>query len=458
MKLKASSTIFISALLTITSCETERTVQSIEEFNKSYLRINLEQNIKSVIPSSNGNMSEKFLYRQLYEPLFEHNHQKKAIPVLVDHLFLDSTINTYSFSLKKNHRFSDGKTLTTEHIRQCFERLFSNVSANENIDLLKKNIVGYGHKASNKPNDDPTSIPYGIKFIDDLTFTLITVTMDNQILNKLTGEEFCIYKGLPSGDKLGTGPFQIDNSNEDIKFDLKRNPYYGLKLKDNAISGINIRFIKNKNTLSDEFLNGSIDLIFYSSYNKKISGLEQVSSQKYGLKKKIEQDSATLQYFTCYNFTDLTELDIFSESLRLDSSLRINSNPISLEHPQDSLTYSHVLPIVNNTRHNYTEWISNANTQLDGKMRLFSKERSGINPNEKYIVINESRLKMAMDKPDQNTLKLLFNKSQENVSTLMVLSYQHDLIIFNENLNGFTKYGNWSKDVKKLTFSKPKLY
>lgn len=450
---------YFTALIILSACGREENVRTTSELSKTYLNINLDKNIRSLIPSSNGNKSEKFLYKQLYEPLISQNDDDKPVNQLIDQISVDSAINKYTFSLKNDHKFSDGEQLTTKDIRKCFLRLFTNSSINENILSFKRNIIGYDDFERSKLSGGQQEIlPSGITFINNFTFSLTTKIIDPDILKKLSIEAFYIFKLLDSGNTLGTGPFAIDYSNDDINVTLKRNPYYKSNNTKNLISGINIRFIKNKDALIDEFLNESIDVIYYSASRQDIPYLDTLLSQKYSFKNYIEQDSATLQYLTFHNFTNTNIIDLLMGELALDSTLTIYSKKLIVEPKKDSSHSFYEFPLINKTNKDHSQLIDYVNTRPGGKLRLSFKETSEVNLNESYLVINESHLKMTTIKPEKNTLKLLLSNSPEEVSALSVLKHQNDMIIFNENLNGFTQFGHWSYDIKKLTFSQPKVF
>ena len=450
---------YIGTLIILSACGKDKKAQFTSELNKTYLKINLDKNIRSLIPTSNGNESEKFLYKQLYEPLFSQNNDGKSMNQLIEQVSVDSAKNTYTFSLKKDHKFSDGQQLTTKDIRKCFLRLFRNSSTNENIISFKRNIVGYdNYQRAKLSNDQQEILPLGIKILNDFTFSLTTNIIDPNLLNKLRNEEFYVFKLLASGNTMGSAPFAVDYSNDDINFNLKRNPYYKLSSAENAISGINIRFIKNKDALVDEFFNESIDVIYYSIFHQGIPYLNSLLSQKYGFKNHTEQDSATLYYLTFHNFTNSNEIDLVIRELALDSTLTIYSKNFINQLREDSSHTFYKFPVINKANQHHSPLLDYFTGTQSGKLRLSLKETSEVNLNESYLVIHEHHLKMSAIKPEKNTLELLLNNSRNNTAALTVLKYQHDMIIFNDHLNGFTQYGHWSDDIKNLTFTQPKVF
>ena len=139
--------------------------------------------------------------------------------------------------------------------------------------------------------------------------------------------------------------------------------------------------------------------------------------------------------------------------------MTIYSKNLILGSNRDSSQRFYEYPVINKTREDHLgllDYVINA-PQVE-KFKLSLKETSEVNLNDSYIVINENHLKMTSMKPEENTLKLLLGNSSKNATALTVLKYQHDMIIFNENLNGFTPYGNWSNDIKNLTFSQPTAF
>ncbi|MGK0291454.1 MAG: hypothetical protein ACI86H_002922, partial [bacterium] len=171
-----------------------------------------------------------------------------------------------------------------------------------------------------------------------------------------------------------------------------------------------------------------------------------------------EQDSATLQYITFHNFNNTTEINLLINELDLDSTLTVYSKDLTHAPNNGSSRSYYDIPVINETRQDHLVLFDYLKVPKVEKSQLSLEETSEVNLNESYIVINEDHLKMTSMKPEENTLKLLLGNSSKNPMALTVLKYQHDMIIFNQNLNGFTQYGNWSNDIENLTFSQPKKF
>jgi hypothetical protein len=93
--------LFLELSSSLISCNTMQSGALAVNQTETYLTINLERNIRSLIPASNGNRSEKFLYNQLYEPLLCKKDDGSIDYILIQNVSLDSSSNTYTFSLLK---------------------------------------------------------------------------------------------------------------------------------------------------------------------------------------------------------------------------------------------------------------------------------------------------------------------------------------------------------------------
>jgi hypothetical protein len=333
-----------------------------------------------------------------------------------------------------------------------------NNSKNAEINSFVNNIRGYSEYSKRKSEFKQNDLPIGIKILDHVKFSLTIINADDSLLDKLSSDSFYIFRITESERIFGTGPFEIDYSNGDIIYELRKNIFYNIDVQENSFSGLNIRFIKNKSALINEFLNESIDIVHYKSFNESVVELDSLISKTYGLKNIVTQDSTTVQYLTFHNFKNSHTVDLILNQVELDRSLNYKISNEKHNGKKGTLTSSDIIPVINNTTHNYTEWLQVGNTKFASKLNLLLKDKLNINLIDEYIVINECRIKMKGEKPDQNILRIIFRSSERNISALAIINYQHDLIIFSQNITGFKNYGNWIEDIKGLTYSQPLAY
>ena len=121
-----------------------------------------------------------------------------------------------------------------------------NNSKNAEINSFVNNIRGYSEYSKRKSEFKQNDLPIGIKILDHVKFSLTIINADDSLLDKLSSDSFYIFRITESERIFGTGPFEIDYSNGDIIYELRKNIFYNIDVQENSFSGLNIRFIKNK--------------------------------------------------------------------------------------------------------------------------------------------------------------------------------------------------------------------
>ncbi|MEQ6121337.1 ABC transporter substrate-binding protein [Reichenbachiella sp. MALMAid0571] len=407
-----------------------------------------------------SNNSELFIDNQLFEGLFQKNSNNEVVPQLIKEYSLDTLNKTYYFTLNKNKKWSDGSRVTTNDIYNCFKSIIEEANSDKLIQFFSKNL-----NASSKFRRELN----GFKIIDDITFS-IQVNEQENFLQTLTDYRFWIYKKTSNQEIIGSGPFKIKNTNDDISFNLDRNPYHSLEKKNNTFSGIDIRFIKNDNALIDEFLNGSIDAIEYNPAKQEIKELEAIKNNKYGYKNYAEQNKIFIQYLIFRNFNSLQQirsiLKKFPASILLKeknwmnfsnvdstrTSKFVSSKENSLKPTQISVVYSSPTDSIQLTKL--------IKPEFSPEIKLILTKKEGVNLNMKYIVIKNGIFEAPEPTINEDYLQVLepsIYNDQQNI-VIAEVSSNRNLVIFDERIKGFKKYGDWTKDIKNLTYSEPTTF
>lgn len=467
-----SATLIILVLGGLFSCETKSKQQVVEnEPVEKNLRISLTENIKSLNPLKFTNQSEIFLAKQLYEGLYARNAFGELIQQLVEKVELDTVTKKYMFYLKRGRKFSNGDVLTTKDIYTCFKPLFRQTNVSAEVRDFRANVVGFNRWWTTRNLNDSDGMPSGFHIVDDYSFTISVLRIDETMIENFSETDFLIYEQQSEQDFIGSGPFRIEYANDDISYNLKRNTFYSSKINSSLIDGINIRFIKNPNAVLDEFINGSLDVLSYKTSDRANNEIEKAIANNYDYKDYVQQYSGLVRFMLFHNFEERSDIKRLASYLQSkpkeDLFIGFSANQgweydsINFEVSEGfntDTTGIDTIPVVNKSQLDNNDLLQWLNVRKDAVLfKIVSS--SGIDPYSRYIVIDEVRLERLGAKSPQETMKLLVENmpNQKPNLGITVIGYEHDLIIFDERFSGFTKFGDWSLDIKNLTYTQPRL-
>lgn len=466
---------FVLGLLAFVSCETKTNKEAKgNEYLEKNLRVSLTENIKTLNPLKFSNKSEIFLGKQLYEGLYTRNTAGNVIPELLQGVELDTISKKYTFTLKKGRKFSSGDVITSKDIYQCFGAIFGAANVDPIVARFRNNIVGFSKWWSNRNESNSSEAPSGFQLIDDYSVSLSVLKIDETLVETLAATTFLIYKELAGNKFIGSGPFEIEYANDDISYNLKRNLFYTLETNDAMIDGINIRFIKSPKAVLDEFMNGSLDVLSYKASDPTNVQTEKAVANNYDYKDYVQQYSGSMRYMLFHNFSDRNNImkTVFNQGhknteghiIGFLEKTRWKYDTINFDffdkisQIEPDTTKIGPIPVINKSQFDNNELLDWLNPQ--GGYELFQMaSMSNIDPNAEYIVIDEARMERLQMSSYGEALKYLTETlpNQKPNLGLTVIGYEHDLIIFDERFSGFTKFGDWSLDIKNLTYTKPRL-
>ncbi len=247
------------------------------------IRINEAEYFKNLYPHSMVGAISARIASQVYEGLFKFDQTtlelKKSL--CEDYTISDNNL-VYTFKIKKGVKFHDddcfskgeGRELTAEDFKYCFSLLCTQDKANKGFYIFDGTILGarkyYDASVSGTPNFDIE----GIKVIDTHTLQITLQRPSSLFLYDMARPFTFVFPkearekyGLDMRIKaVGTGPFLMSDVEENVSVNLKRNKNYHAKDEYGNqlpfLSGINIRFIKDKKQELFEFKKGGLDMIY----------------------------------------------------------------------------------------------------------------------------------------------------------------------------------------------------
>ncbi|MFY0651550.1 MAG: hypothetical protein JXQ96_05930 [Cyclobacteriaceae bacterium] len=423
-------------------------------YSTTSLRINLRENIKNFVPARFDNESEEFIGSLLYEGLFSRDSKGRLVQELVENYQFDSLTNTYNFQLKHGIQFSNGDKLSAFDVLRCFEGSFETGKSQ-----LKNSIAGvHRYIKENQVSPDSILLPSGVSYQSDYSFSIQLIARDSLFINKLTTSEFLIYKELSESNIIGSGPFKVIFTNDDISLNLTRNEYYSDGMEETSIDRVNIRFIKNETTILDEFRSGALDVLPLNTKNTQYEKLRSTFDEKYGSKRTLDQSSVTLTAMKFHNFKNARAIE---ETIKLliDKQPKFFSFNASIQEikaaDSTKLNLAGMLPKL--------QLINNSSTSKNSLFRhindsILYTNSADIDRMREFIVVEEVHVNIFGPYTEKDGLKALQKEIGNEAKSIgsVIINQRRDLIIFDERLTDFKKYGNWVDDIQELKMKTPR--
>ncbi|MEW8954997.1 peptide-binding protein [Clostridium sp.] len=221
----------------------------------------------------------------VYSSLLSYDKDYKLNNELAEEYKVSEDNLTYTFKLKKDLKWQDGKPLTTKDVEYTFKTL-----ADKNYDGPNRNIVE-GIKGAKEYTEGKTDKIEGIKVVDDRTIEFIfnepySVALGNigtlgiipeHIWGSVSPEKWKESSELLT-NPVGSGPYKLTKfeTGQSVEFE-KNDSFHGDKAKTNKF----IFKVTNPDTVQGEIINGTIDVADVSDLKEK--DRESLKSQGFNL-------------------------------------------------------------------------------------------------------------------------------------------------------------------------------
>ncbi|MCO5143474.1 MAG: peptide ABC transporter substrate-binding protein [Oligoflexia bacterium] len=205
------------------------------------------------------------LLQNLMEGLASYNDKLEPVPALAENWKVSKDGKTYTYTLKKGIKWSDGTPLTAQHFWDSWERLLNPKTASEYAYFLF-DVKGAQEYNEGKLTD---SSKLGIKVVGDDKFvvtlnkrasffpTIPTFTATFPIRKDLIAKHG--DKWTMPGNMQVLGPFQLTEWKHDSKVVLQANPnYYNGKV---ALEKVNAYIVNEDTTAINMFESGSLHYV-----------------------------------------------------------------------------------------------------------------------------------------------------------------------------------------------------
>jgi oligopeptide transport system substrate-binding protein len=189
-------------------------------------------------PAVSGEMTSHIYLMQLFSGLVRLGDNLEPAPDIAERWEVDSGGRTYTFYLRRDVKFHDGRQLTAADFKYSWERACAPRTGSATAATYLGDIVGVGEVLSGQATDIS-----GVKVINDYTLEVTIDAPKSYFLSKLTyPTAFVVDRAnVESGGEWwrspnGTGPFRLKQWRETEVLILERNElYYGEVAKLNLV-------------------------------------------------------------------------------------------------------------------------------------------------------------------------------------------------------------------------------
>jgi ABC-type transport system substrate-binding protein len=160
------------------------------------------------------NAHTKLLFSLIFEPLIRME-SNRIFPVLAQSWMIAPDGKSVTFTLNKNHFFSDGTEVTAQDVVNSMLRL---CSSNSQVSKEVQGILGCENNSQDKKYHPQ------VQTLDKYHVKFYIIGSPNSFLYQLTSFNTGIIKNW-NGTVLGSGPYEIQEKNSYF-IALKKNPHY----------------------------------------------------------------------------------------------------------------------------------------------------------------------------------------------------------------------------------------
>lgn len=251
------------ALLSAVSCGPGKFSSKAQTGETGVFRYSIVPNPTTLDPHRVQDGDTIDLLQQVYEGLVGWSEDNRPVGYLAEKWDISADGKTYTFTLKSNAKFHNGKPVTAEDVKWSFERTANPKLASPVSDAYLSDIVGFSDKFAGKAQEVS-----GVKVVDPQHVSITIKTPNRTFLGKLTYLAAAVVPkdGMPMDapvtdlkQMVGSGPFTMKSyrPNQLIELEAFKDYHDGApKLKK-----IERWVVGDAVTRLNKFKNGELDLI-----------------------------------------------------------------------------------------------------------------------------------------------------------------------------------------------------
>ncbi|MGD0854998.1 MAG: peptide ABC transporter substrate-binding protein [Dehalococcoidia bacterium] len=183
-------------------------------------------------PAISSEMSSHIYVMQIFSGLVKFDAQLKPVPDIAEGWDISADGKTYTFHLRKEAKFQDGRAVTATDLKYSLERTCDPATGSQTASTYLNDIIGVQDVLSGKSKDLA-----GVRVIDASTLEITIDAPKAYFLSKMAYPTAFVVdrKNVESGTDWwqkpnGTGPYKLTKYNADSLIVLEPNQYfYGTK-------------------------------------------------------------------------------------------------------------------------------------------------------------------------------------------------------------------------------------
>jgi ABC-type transport system substrate-binding protein len=202
-------------------------------------------------PARMSSYEEKLIDAAIYDTLVRYDPQKKTCQgVLAEKWVVAPGGKVYTFYLRQDIRFQNGRHLTAADVKYSWERVLN--PKQSDYGYLLENVNGVGGIEAVNDHTLKVSLKEA-----DYTFPEVVSSPALAIVNRQTVEHAGVHYGKPDGQTVGTGPFYLWRWDKNA-LELHRNTKFA-----GSVRFKTLRFLvaDKPKDISSLFQQGKIDII-----------------------------------------------------------------------------------------------------------------------------------------------------------------------------------------------------
>ncbi len=247
-------------------------------------------------PANTSDVESATYIVEIFSGLVGFNKDLKIVPDLAEKWDVSNDGKTYTFTLRQDAKFHDGRPVTAQDVKYSLERAADPRTRSTVSPLYLGDIVGFMDKYTGKANEVS-----GVKVLDNYT---VQIDIDKPISYFLAAlahpTSYIVDKfNVESGEQPwylkpnGTGPFKLIQWDQGQQIVLEKNAdYYG----DIKPSVDRIEFLLGGGSAMTRYENGDLDATRVS-----IADIERVSDPASPLNKELSIDPQLSTSFIVFN-------------------------------------------------------------------------------------------------------------------------------------------------------------
>ena len=183
-------------------------------------------------PAISSEMSSHIYVMQIFSGLVKFDAKLKPVPDIAEGWDISADGKTYTFHLRKDAKFQDGRAVTATDLKYSLERTCDPATGSQTASTYLNDIIGVQDVLSGKSKDLA-----GVQVIDASTLQITIDAPKAYFLSKMAYPTAFVVdrKNVESGTDWwqkpnGTGPYKLTKYNADSLIVLEPNQYfYGTK-------------------------------------------------------------------------------------------------------------------------------------------------------------------------------------------------------------------------------------